>query len=463
MDRRQTVDQSTNSQGQWPDFIWFLMKMSGLFYHGTVVTKRRCTRCEIDKYEGNDGIGATQRVVANGTNEEVDPMSHFEMDMVPQEPHLPPFERQDRPCQACETCWWDRQGNVAIYSDKTIGLKRWNHAGSWLISLSILYTTILLIIFEIVNIISKIFAMDQLLLHLLNYFAFVGPLSVFPVMNICSKVKSALWGKGIGLWATAMNARFVVQRFQFLDLAKQGIPNKPFLAICLMWPLFCSTYRAIIKIYLECHYEIVLILRCLTVVICELIWGCFVYIIYLTRASFQIQFTLLLDFVKKHEGDFNLCHNIIRRFTIEFRCFRNCVSVYMAAMIPICVLGASTTATWQYFLYDAFKNNHNESNDEFERSFDVNVNINIMIWSEVAMFSFLGPLAVGGLDVVYIWENFRINLIFMQNNQHRRFWRKMLLFLEYVEEQTPFISFTTVLSILSLYLGFQFESQSVLF
>ena len=63
-----------------------------------------------------------------------------------------------------------------------------------------------------------------------------------------------------------------------------------------------------------------------------------------------------------------------------------------------------------------------------------------MIWFEVAMFSCLGPLAVGGLDVVYIWESFQMNLIFMQNDQHRRFWRKILLFLEYVEEQSPFIS-----------------------
>ncbi|KAJ8037272.1 hypothetical protein HOLleu_18052 [Holothuria leucospilota] len=452
---QQSIRLSDSKKSEWPHMIWFILKITGLFYHRNVVTKRWCISCEVDNYKSRlctdqgghkqtdlimwDSIDLTTCYEHKRFDDELNLLSH----------------QLEKYCKACETCWWDRYGKVSVYTEADIGAQAWNHRGSRLVSVVILLVVASLILFETIFTENKLFAKRELLLHFMSYTAFLCPLFVFPVMNICSKVRSALSGRVLGLWATSLNARYIVQRLQYLDLSKDGLPSKWFLVICLVWPICCSTYRAYITFALKGYLDIAHRLNCLTVGITEFMWGCFVYILFLMRLSFQIQLELVLDFIKKCEGDEDLCQRVVRRLTVDFRCFRDCVAVYMAMMIPLCVLGASTSITWQYLILAHIDKDCSSLWCVTER------NINIMIWMDVLMFSSLGPLAIGGFNVDYLWENFQLHVKFMQNKIHQKFWNKIVRFLERTEDQVPYFSFTTILSVVSLYMAFNFDEKDI--
>ncbi|KAJ8037579.1 hypothetical protein HOLleu_18428 [Holothuria leucospilota] len=455
-------DGSSISREKWPHFVWFIMKISALFYHDKIVTERKCLSCEaeyLERLRGGTKMNSGSKAEVSHAEECLDVTMCYEYSTIDMAVKSigSTSSHQERHCKACETCWWDRYGRIVRYTEESIGLKQWNHRGSWLVSVFILATVVSLLLFIVHFVIEKVFARKGYLLSFMTYTAFLCPLTVFPIMNVCSKLRSAFSGQRIGSWATTMNARYIVQRLQFLDLSKQGLPAKFFLIICLLWPIYCSSYRAIILVALKCHHDVEDQLLCLTVFITEIIWGCFMYLLYLIRTSFQIQSCLVLDFIKEYEGHAELCHSVIRRMVVDFKCFRRCVTLYLAVMIPICALGASTSLTWQYTLPTRFPRGryfcgHRDAGDK------VFHHTNVMIWSEVTMFFVLGPVAFGGFDVTYIWDNFQIHTIFMQDKKFRKFWNEMIRVLEdYEIHAIPSISFPWVLSMVSLYMALHFD------
>lgn len=178
--------------------------------------------------------------------------------------------------------------------------------------------------------------------------------------------------------------------------------------------------------------------------------------IFLLRLSFQNHFKLLLKLLQTFEGQTELCQQVITRVMVDFKCFRQCVAVYMSVMIPACVLGAATSTSWYYRV--------NSKGDFGEKSQDwifEQKNVNFMIWSDVAMFFSLGPIAVGGFDASYIWEDFQVNVIFLKRDEKRKFWDEIIRFMRQDKEEVPLISLTTVLTIVGLYITVEFGKQAI--
>ncbi|KAJ8037271.1 hypothetical protein HOLleu_18050 [Holothuria leucospilota] len=418
----QPICKSLRLKSEWPPVIWFVMMFTGLFSHRKIVTKRWCIACEADIYKSlfrSNHVGLRQGELMKDSTTLT---SYYEDKRLDSELNLL-SSPQETLCKACETCWWDKYGRISMYSEADI------------------------VIFSV----DKLFAKRNLVLHLLSYIHFLCPLFVFPAMNICSKVTSALSTQEHGLWATSLNARYIVQRLQYLDLPEDGLPSKWFLVICIVWPICGSAYRAYITFALEGNLDIAHRLNCLTVGITEFMWGCFMYLLFLMRLSFQIQLKLVLDFIKNCKRDEDFCQRVVQRLMVDVRCFRECVAIYMDLMIPLCVLGAFVSLRWQYLILADVDNDCSSLWCLTQR------NINIMIWMDVLMFSSLGPLAIGGFNVNYLWENFKLHVRFMQDDLHPTCWNQLVHFIKRTEDQAPYFSFAAILSIVSLYMTGHFN------
>lgn len=472
-DQNENISNNERLTDGWPPIFWFMMKITGMFYHKTVVSNRRCVTCDMDHFE---------RVVTKNTRRkskfvrrlDSDNLynltisyenDHGEVKVGDQRSYLGILysemgtnsrqsQSEKKNCKACQACWWDKHGKVQYYTEKSIGVTHWNHMGSWFVSTVILFAIISLLCTELVYVIGDMFGKRKKLLHLLSYSSFLCALAIYPVMNLCSKVRSSLSGRGPGLWATSLNVRFIIRRLQFLDLQKNGAPGKLFLIMCMVWPIVCAMYRCYVVLGLRGQTGTRRSFACFSAGSSMFMWGCFVYLLYTIRLSFQIQLDLILKFLKRFEGQTDLCQNVLRQVTIDFKCFHQCVRIYMTAMIPMCVLAVTTSLTWQYML---------NSDKAKEEDVALQKYINTMIWLEIVMFIILAPIAVGGVDVSYVWERFRTNVYCMMGGEHQFFWEEITRYLRNVEGKTPVISFTMILSIVGFYMAVQFGQQDVIY
>lgn len=448
---------SNDQQQPWPVIVWFVMKFSGIFYHDRIVRQKKCLACDMEQFEKRNGIFLNSKEDLRPIDFEIgyNVTSKYEstLDCSKEEKNAAP---KGSKCVACQSCWWNRDGYVAPYTDSSIGVTTWNHSGSWLLSIIIIFATIGLLVNELRRTIQTKFGQPTKLLQFLSYSAFLCTVSVVPIMSLCSKLRSALGGSGPGKWATAINARFIVQRLQFLHPQTNGYPGKPLLVACLVWPVICATYRCYVIIAVQKKQNFESLLTCTVGAISQFTWGCFLFLIYLMRLSFQIQLDLVLRFLKTMEGQTEICQRILHQVTVDFRCFSHCVRIYTTAVIPLCVLGITTNLTWQYMVFSLSK-------DKQKEDLELQKNINIMIWLEITMFVCLTPIAIGGFDPNHVWEKFHINVHCMQSSSEQEHWNQVLRYLKHVGEKSPTISFSMILSVVGFYMAVQFGKQDVFY
>lgn len=171
------------------------------------------------------------------------------------------------------------------------------------------------------------------------------------------------------------------------------------------------------------------------------------------RLSFQRQFTLVLSYIRRHEGDLDNCRNCLSQAVIDFNCFRQLAVIYMGVMVPFTVLEITTNVSWQYRLSGACKQIGNENLEK---------NIDWLIWSTIIMFITLSIIALGGLDLNYIWEHFASSVVQAQTALYRSFWQKIFSHLRVMGGQHSVINLTLVWSVIGFYMGLHFgDDQDV--
>lgn len=101
----------------------------------------------------------------------------------------------------------------------TTGVGRWNHRGSWLLSIFFLFTILSMNIADLVNFLVK----GSSFIFSLSYLIFLTELSLFPFFNVYSKFKTSTQDRvPIASWFTTLNARFITRRLQFIDFREKG-------------------------------------------------------------------------------------------------------------------------------------------------------------------------------------------------------------------------------------------------
>ena len=233
-------------------------------------------------------------------------------------------------------------------------------------------------------------------MRLMSYSSYLlsisGPLVICMLANLRNVVPMAR--VSCFAWTTALHPRYIVKRLQYLKPAS-GTIWKPFLAICLIWPLFNSLYRVCIYIFVAekktiTFYKIVLC----TDGIAAIHWGCFCYLVSLLRLSIRTQLYLDVIFLRKNLGKLDICRSRLIASLDEYGSLCKLCGIWMILTVLMNSVGLVTHTGWNYLLYSG-KISMNTTT----------FHVNLMIWSELLMFFALPLIAVGGLDLRQICKD----------------------------------------------------------
>lgn len=139
-DQNQNISSNEKLTDGWPPIFWFMMKITGMFYHKTVVSDRRCVTCDMDHFE---------RVVTKNTRRKskfvrrLDSDNLYNLTVSYENDHgevkvgdqrsdhgilysdvgtnSSQSQSEKKNCKACDACWWDKHGRVQCYTEKSIG------------------------------------------------------------------------------------------------------------------------------------------------------------------------------------------------------------------------------------------------------------------------------------------------------------------------------------------------------
>lgn len=103
------------------------------------------------------------------------------------------------------------------------GVRSWNHRGSCLMSVCFLVGTTAVNIYEFLIFAHYHIGKRYFFINDLSFIIFMMELSVYPLMSLYSKLKSATQGMvPEASWSTTLNGRYMIKRLQFIDFHQKG-------------------------------------------------------------------------------------------------------------------------------------------------------------------------------------------------------------------------------------------------
>ncbi|PIK61720.1 hypothetical protein BSL78_01350 [Apostichopus japonicus] len=217
---------SYRREGKWPITLWLVLTFLCVFWHRRILKKRKCYVCYVT---------SVTRGCDNQTNSQsmlLDPLSlEYEYDGElwqnendGREQRTMGNDEDVEECSVCNVTLWNYHGERTQFTDKSTGGSLWVSRCSKYISLIVLLLAIASILYDLGYYIDRMWGRQNKLLHFISYNAFLVCLSIYPMMNICSKFRS-FFGKKENVsfldWAGSLNARFIIKRMQFMNLAEK--------------------------------------------------------------------------------------------------------------------------------------------------------------------------------------------------------------------------------------------------
>ncbi|PIK46965.1 hypothetical protein BSL78_16159 [Apostichopus japonicus] len=447
------------SKKSWPVMFWILMRALALFYHRSVVTERKCLSCHVGKMtsarhaakrmHGMDtpldfyilAYESSSSAAESGSDE----MNHFMQ------------EQDGESCDVCQTLWWTCYRDPVKYTEGDLGMSRWIRRWDGVISMGWLIVTIAIFLFYGGSFVPQLFGKPDQILRLLVKLCMLVLLSTHYIFVLCSKIRSLFKAATPRLcWATTLNVRYLIKRAQFLDMPSRGLPGAPFLLICVGCPLLIALYRLVIFLCIStCDVSVYSVSQSLVAAIFMVNWGLFLYLIYFVRHSFQCQFNLLLSYIKEFGDDLQRFRAMILNAAADFSCYQQLCTLYLALTFPVLVIAVVATLTVDY----AF----NVSNCLDKQSQLIENHLTICAWSEIGVALLLCTIAMGGLKVRYIWENFVGNVLIMKSGKSKLLRKELFQDAEYLLRESSLLLTSILFSVSGLYVGFKFGEQNITF
>ncbi|XP_038047596.1 uncharacterized protein LOC119721589, partial [Patiria miniata] len=445
-----------STRGQpWPSVVWFLLKIIGLYNYRRIVTRRPCHLCHLAAVKrrlqraggekadtGRCGLypGAAMPMnLGEDGNDDGDDCKEEQLVCLVEGNMNTVFDKDgpgspaDEVCAVCRSEWWDGWGRCRPYSETDIGVRKWNHCGSAVLSLIWPLTLIGLIMYDFCNYLHDYWGHEEQLIRLISYSTFLSFNLSSPLMSLVANIQNMMvdhrWSsrrRGFS-WYECLSVRFIVKRLQHLGLGEQGLVYKPYLTVCIVWPVVNGVYRAfiyyifVVRKSMNSHMQISLATGAVSMVV----WGSFCYLMLLMRLSFQKQQRLELSFLWRHAGQVDVCRGRLALYAQDLGSMCRLVSAWVIMVVAVSTWAFTTQISRDYLAI---------SSDLKLKNANLVVNINIMIWSENFMFLILPLVALGGFDLNKTWVQFVRNVSQMRSEAQEVFWDKLLVF---CEEQSP--------------------------
>ncbi|XP_071814186.1 uncharacterized protein [Apostichopus japonicus] len=459
-----STEKVTPSAKKFPVAFWLIVKGLWLFHYKSVVQDRKCFKCSVHKLMRNrkerlrpDGPPRTKVEVIDSLLLSYDRNNDKWFRKEEAKSNL--FVNiQDGDCEVCEVCdteWWDYFGRTCRYTEEDIGVTRWNHKGSGLLSMGMITIFLSASFYDNILNMEKMWGHSEEIINLINKLCLLTLLASYFLVALLSKLRSHMKGDVPCLaWATTWNVRYLIKRAQLLDLPSKGMPGKYFLFLCMLWPFLNSCYRAIIYFYLsECDFDSHVVTTALFGIIMMETWGLFVYLIYFIRVSFQRQFSLILVYLRDFEGHIDRCRGAILCAFADYNLFKTFCNGYFLLTFPVVVIGVTSHITWQYLLYQVCATDSPIMKTQ-----------NFLRWlglSEISMALFLYIFASGGMSVNYLGLQLHSNVLKLKSAAHALFWDEIVQVVDTTNRGSQLLYLSVFFSTVGIFMSLQFNNQDV--
>ncbi|XP_033630072.1 uncharacterized protein LOC117292216 [Asterias rubens] len=429
----------------WPWFVWFLLRFIGLFNSRHIVATRRCHICRLtaDLEEGCSESDVCRNLAVNSD---------------------PDFRSG---CAVCRSEWSNGSERYRPYSETDIGVAKWNHRGSTILSIVWHFILIILITYDFLWYMINYWGKEDQIIRLISYSVFLLSIIVTPVLSLTANVCNIVMNytnprlsQDLGFtWYHALSIRYIVRRLQHLQLGESGLPYKAFLGLCLVWPSVNGIFRivlyfAIVKRNFQDEVHVLISLH-----VCMLgmvVFGAFCYIMLLLRLSFQNQIRHKLAFLRCHVGAVDVCRRSVVSYAAELGSIFRLVSVWILFMLAVSTWAITTQVCWDY----APKG---KASTPSQRDVKIMIILKTLIWSEHTMFILLPIVAVGGIDLNRIWVQYTRSISKLRSEEYGDFWDKIIKFCKEQSPVTRVKAVTLMFSALGLFLGLKLTDQNIAF
>lgn len=193
------------------------------------------------------------------------------------------------------------------------------------------------------------------------------------------------------------------------------------------------------------------------------------YFLYLKRVILEESCKKTADYIKKHAGEMDLCLNKVRRLFKDYIQLRRLLLPWLTFVLFNATFGITVVVTWNYHLI--FPNGNQTtamltietaegkgdnphsicpySCDQIsflEDKHYVYIIYNMLVACRHLMTAVLSFFVVGGMDLKYIWDRFRIKIYYKFTAKNFLFWKSLKKFVDSLHPQT------TVANLLSFFI-----------
>ncbi|XP_072175619.1 uncharacterized protein [Diadema setosum] len=314
--------------------------------------------------------------------------------------------------------------------------------------------------------ITLLFGREDEIMHLASYMTFSFALIGVTLICLYSKLRyyfsfgsyldtdygPIYWG-----WCGVLHQDYVTRRLQYLYHGGSfRIPNRTYLASCLIWPLVNTALQGLYFSELKPSSSSMFIFsfsKITFVTVGMLLFGTFNHTLYLLRHSFEVECNLLLAFIVEHEGKLDRCRMRLAETYRDYRLFRSSLGAWMPFIIALGVLGLTIHINWNYNVYSG--------HETLKASYAEVITLNVFIFSEKVMCLALPLIAIGGADLTYIWRQFHYALSRHRRSRHEYFWDRLMWYTRELDENDRPTGVALFLSVISLYTGLKLCSQNL--
>ncbi|XP_071804669.1 uncharacterized protein [Asterias amurensis] len=453
----------------WPKFLLAVLTLLGVFKGRPLDACRPCYDCRHKRVDGDKSKVDTSCDEESRSDENRDMENNHEAD------------GSSRPdCAVCSSLLWNADGKIVRDSSKAVP--------GWLNSrvCGVLSNLLVLILLGCSTVtlgwyVVTYWGQVRYINRLVSVFSFVYIVSGVALVCILSNaVQYCRRGPVLDWsWYYVLHQDYILRRLRCLAGRTFPLPKKVFLIFSLVWLLVNYTMQvgnlvsylgrsnssriindsvtpfgnSSVHLMMSAPTAFTILKTAIGIsvsIIILAIYTCFWYNILVTRTALTAELNLVIVFIKRNTGNLDLCRRRVFEVNHDFRILHVLLATLMPFIVASSVLGLTIHITWNYEIYS-----------EKDKGIAMrNLPINMFILSSKSFVLILPLLAVGGINIDFIWQQFNYALMRQRNSLHEEFWDRLLGFTaELQDERKAGHNLMLFLSLISLYLGRNLPEQ----
>ncbi|XP_071505375.1 uncharacterized protein [Diadema antillarum] len=296
---------------------------------------------------------------------------------------------------------------------------------------------------------SELWGRSSELLFLFSYVTYLIQVLVIPAYSLATRLR-AVFVKPSVASRCPLDPEFVYRRVSIIHSFHKTSLKPHFMLLFNVWPLVHAVLRCAESkiINHKCHIAFY-VFSDVSACVGFIMYGSFWYIMYLHRVSLYYELKRVARVTQGLSVDERVddARRYICRVHQDYLVLREMMGVWMAFTMVTATWGIMSRLSWDYAI---------AAQDTSLWSDKHRIYMDVVVWSEKAMFLTFPYFALGGVNLEYLWQRFRHALERRRSYQHRSFWNAIQMHTMYINNVgSRELRWTLLFALIGPYLAIQ--------